>query len=99
MSSKRIELPDDKTLIQQLRQLERRRGWSGKDSIDHRQGSHDDTANSVAGVAVLLDEMPIYADDLGTSVGGGRLVDATDYFGSETNPYPFLRKFNINEPF
>jgi hypothetical protein len=35
INSRRIELPDSKPLIDELRRLERRRGRSGKDSIDH----------------------------------------------------------------
>jgi hypothetical protein len=33
--------------------LERRTARSGKDSIDHPPGAHDDVANAVAGVLVL----------------------------------------------
>jgi hypothetical protein len=43
-----IELPDDAKLLRELRGLERRRGSSGKDRIDHRPGEHDDRANSIA---------------------------------------------------
>src|SRR5262249_47712445 len=49
-----VELPDDKTLFNQLRRLERKRGRAGKDSIDHPPRLHDDLANSVAGVSWLL---------------------------------------------
>src|SRR4051794_25302612 len=46
----RAELLDHPKLINQLCSLERRTARSGKDSIDHSPGSHDDIANAVAGV-------------------------------------------------
>jgi hypothetical protein len=48
-----IELPDDLKLLRELRGLERRRGPSGKDRIDHRPGEHDDLANAVAIAAYM----------------------------------------------
>jgi hypothetical protein len=51
--SKRVELLDNRTLVDQLRHLERRRGRSGKDTIDHPPRLHDDIANAVAGVVSL----------------------------------------------
>lgn len=53
VNSKMVELPDDATLLRELRGLERRRGTAGKDRIDHRPGEHDDVANAVAGVIHL----------------------------------------------
>jgi hypothetical protein len=44
-----VELPDDKRLFNELRRLERRRGRTGKDTVDHPPRLHDDLANSVAG--------------------------------------------------
>ncbi len=49
-----LELPNDAALMRELRGLERRRGFAGKDRIDHRPGSHDDRANAVAGVVYLV---------------------------------------------
>jgi hypothetical protein len=49
-----VELPDVPELLRELRGLERRRGTSGKDRVDHRPGSHDDQAASVAGLVSLL---------------------------------------------
>ncbi len=49
-----VELLDAPDLLRELRGLERRRGPSGRDRVDHSPGSHDDRANSVAGVASLL---------------------------------------------
>jgi hypothetical protein len=42
VNAKRIELPDDRKLIEELRRLERRRGRSGKDTIDHPPRLSDD---------------------------------------------------------
>ncbi|MCU7830316.1 MAG: hypothetical protein KZQ85_14735 [Candidatus Thiodiazotropha sp. (ex Myrtea sp. 'scaly one' KF741663)] len=52
INSRQIELLDHQKLITQICGLERRTARSGKDSIDHAPGSHDDVANAVAGVAV-----------------------------------------------
>jgi hypothetical protein len=52
--SARIELLDDAKILREFRGLERRRGSSGRDRVDHPPGQHDDRANAVAGVAVLL---------------------------------------------
>jgi hypothetical protein len=48
-----LVLPKSERLTNQLCGLERRVARSGKDSIDHGPGSHDDIANSVAGAADL----------------------------------------------
>ena len=59
LNSKRVELPDHKKLIDELRRLERRRGRSGRDSIDHPQYSgSDDIANAVAGVVDMIVSRP-----------------------------------------
>ncbi len=44
---------DHKTLLNELRRLERRTSKSGKDTVDHPPGGHDDVANAVCGVLVL----------------------------------------------
>ena len=56
VNSAGVELPDDAGLLRELRGLERRRGASGRDWVDHAPGAHDDRANAVAGVAYLLAE-------------------------------------------
>jgi hypothetical protein len=48
-----VEIPDDPKLLRQLRGLERRRGSSGRDRVDHPRGQHDDRANVLAGAAYL----------------------------------------------
>jgi phage terminase large subunit-like protein len=54
----RPELPDDPALLRELRGLERRRGPSGRDRVDHRPGGRDDRANTVAGVVEVLLRRP-----------------------------------------
>jgi hypothetical protein len=54
LNSGAVELPDNPTLVTELRRLERRRGRSGKDSVDHPSQGHDDAANSVAGLVYSL---------------------------------------------
>ncbi len=53
LNSSRVELLDNPRLIAQLVGLERRTSRSGKDSIDHGPGGHDDLVNSVAGALIL----------------------------------------------
>jgi hypothetical protein len=54
VNSGRCELPDSPKLVSQLVSLERRtsRG-TGRDSIDHPPGAHDDLSNAVAGAVHL----------------------------------------------
>jgi hypothetical protein len=52
LNSRRIELLDHARLLAQLVGLERRTARSGRDSIDHAPGGHDDIANAVAGALV-----------------------------------------------
>jgi hypothetical protein len=54
LNSRRVHLLDNPKLINQLVGLERRTARSGKDSIDHAPGGHDDIANAVAGVGQLM---------------------------------------------
>lgn len=57
LNSGQTELLDEPRLIGQLCKLERRTARSGKDSIDHGPGGHDDVANAAAG-ALLLAQAP-----------------------------------------
>jgi hypothetical protein len=52
VNSKKVDLLDHPKLLQQLVGLERRTARSGKDSIDHIPGGHDDVCNAVAGAIV-----------------------------------------------
>jgi hypothetical protein len=54
LNSKTCDLLDHARLRMQLIGLERRVARSGKDSIDHGPGGHDDIANSVAGVLTSM---------------------------------------------
>ena len=54
INSRRLEMLDHDQLTSQLVNLERRTSRSGKDSIDHGPGGHDDLSNVLAGVAYRL---------------------------------------------
>jgi hypothetical protein len=53
VNSGSVDLLDHPKMVAQFCGLERRVARSGRDSVDHAPGSHDDIANSVAGVAAL----------------------------------------------
>jgi hypothetical protein len=80
LNSGRVELLDDKRLVAQLCGLERRTSRSGKDSIDHVPGGHDDVANALAGAVVIAaqaaarPEAPIVAPVFVPKTGS---IDAT----------------------
>lgn len=63
-----LEIPDDPVLIAELRGLERKRGPSGRDRVDHPPSGHDDLANAVAGVSHQL-------------LGGQQDVSWSDLYG------------------
>lgn len=65
LNSGRIVLPKSDRLVDQLCGLERRTARSGKDSIDHGPGGHDDLANAVAGAAdlVVTQRAPMHIPD------------------------------------
>jgi hypothetical protein len=54
LNSKKVDLLDNKILINQLTSLERRTSRGGRDQIDHPPNGHDDVANAVAGVCSML---------------------------------------------
>lgn len=54
INSGRVVLLDVPDLLRELRGLERRRGASGRDRVDHRAGAHDDIANSCCGALRLV---------------------------------------------
>lgn len=54
VNAEKVVLLDDAELLRELRGLERRRGTSGRDRVDHRPGSHDDRANAAAGALTLV---------------------------------------------
>jgi len=70
-----LVVPRDPALLRELRGLERRRGPSGRDRVDHHPGAHDDRANAVAGLVALLvgDGAPeaawVFVDGAGATPG------------------------------
>jgi hypothetical protein len=54
INSRRVDLLDHERTTSQLVGLERRTARSGRDSIDHAPGGHDDLCNVLAGVCSLL---------------------------------------------
>ena len=59
-----IDLLDNPRLTSQIVGLERRTARSGKDSIAHAPGGHDDLANAVAGLCEMLANKGRYRSDL-----------------------------------
>jgi hypothetical protein len=53
LNSRTVRLLDNKRLVTQLCNLERRTSRLGRDTIDHPEGGHDDVANAVAGVIAI----------------------------------------------
>ncbi len=71
INSRKVDLLDHPRLIAQLTGLERRTARSGKDSIDHSPGAHDDVVNAVAGAITGL-SIKKYAYDTSLNwVGSG----------------------------
>ena len=66
LCSRKVELLDNEKLKNELRRLERRRGRSGRDTIDHPPRGSDDVANAVAGVVSLacagLGDLSLYQE-------------------------------------
>jgi hypothetical protein len=61
INSGMVELLDSRELVKEFRLLERRRGSSGKDTVDHPKSigggvAHDDLANVTAGLIVCLND-------------------------------------------
>jgi hypothetical protein len=54
LNSKKCDLLDNDRLTNQLLGLERRTARSGRDSIDHAPGGHDDVCNAAAGVLTSM---------------------------------------------
>jgi hypothetical protein len=58
INSGKVELLDNPRLVSQLCALERRVARSGKDSVDHPRGGHDDVVNAAALALVAAALMP-----------------------------------------
>lgn len=54
VAMRKVQLPDNEVLKNQLLSLERKTRQGGKDAIEHPRGLHDDLANACAGCAVML---------------------------------------------
>lgn len=76
VNAARVRLLDHPELLRQLRGLERRRGWGGKDRVDHRRGQHDDLANAAAGAIVLCAQGAAYVP--ARLWGGGVAYEVAD---------------------
>jgi len=75
----RVRLIDNQRVVDQFVQLRRKVGGSGKESVDHVRGTHDDLANSIAGVLWLLS--PVYQPTV--TVGPVIMTQRpTDVFGN-----------------
>jgi hypothetical protein len=67
VTSGQVDLLDNRRMVAQFAQLERRTSRAGRDTIDHPQGGHDDVSNSVAGCIALLatqKQMMRFTDDV-----------------------------------
>ena len=59
LNARKVELLDHPRLIGQFSGLTRHVGRSGKDSIDHGPGGHDDVCNAAAGALTLVATMHV----------------------------------------
>jgi hypothetical protein len=85
LNSGRVELLDHSRLLAQLLGLERRTGRSGRDSIDHAPGAHDDLANAACGALLLAWDVATTpsasepsAEELAAELNGPNFLDAMD---------------------
>jgi hypothetical protein len=91
LNSRRVSLLDDARLIAQLTALERRTARSGRDSIDHPPGQHDDRANAAAGAIVLASGVQQRASGgfvWGSLTGYGPIYGAANDYGRTAEPAP-----------
>jgi len=63
LNSRRCELLESSKLVNQFTGLERRAAASGRETIDHRPGAHDDVANAAAGALVTAIKAASSADN------------------------------------
>lgn len=68
LNSGQVELPPDDKTSRQFIALERRTSRSGRDSIDHPPGGHDDRANAVAGAFSAM-KRRVARGETGTLIG------------------------------
>ena len=83
INSASIELLDNPECLRELRGLERRRGPSGRDRVDHRSGAHDDLANAAAGALVEALDMATYSGISTWNFEDGTICSGFDANGCE----------------
>lgn len=83
VNSGSVVLLDDAETLRELRGLERRRGPSGRDRVDHRPGAHDDRGNSAAGALVLALDLATYSGISVFDYETGEPVSGWDERGNE----------------
>jgi hypothetical protein len=81
VNSRAAVLLDHAECLREFRGLERHRGPSGRDRVDHRRGAHDDLANAVAGALVLAHR--------------SRIVDTSPSAAELDTLRAFSREFNV----
>ncbi len=90
-----VRLVDDPALLTELARLERRTSRSGRDTVDHPPGAHDDRANAAAGALWLaVNDAPVEFSPEHFVVGGvpAALSDPTSPWADEhpdTPPWPY----------
>jgi hypothetical protein len=84
LNSGKVELLDNARLLAQLQALERRTSRSGRDSIDHGPGGHDDVVNAAGGALVLA------ASGVGTVDFLAGLVVGPPLLMADPHPWPSL---------
>jgi len=89
VNSRKVDLLDHPKLLQQLVGLERRVARSGKDSIDHGPGAHDDIANAVAGALTSVGVRKYAYDSSMAWVGAGHLNESMDFRAGRISRYLF----------
>ncbi len=90
----RLRVPNHKTLIRELRLLERRVHRSGRDTVDHGPAGSDDHSNSVAGAMWALRERP--PREIRARIWGGPAEDAGQRLsvGHGLSPYTGSTSFD-----
>lgn len=87
LNSRKVELLDHPKLIAQLSGLERRTARSGRNSIDHAPGAHDDVANACAGALLAALNAHKRRTFFGSyGYGGGRITWRDPETGLEIDP-------------
>jgi hypothetical protein len=89
-----VSIPDHPQLVRELRLLERRSARSGKDTVDHGVGGHDDHANSLFGalhLAARRPEVKLVSPGVWTE-SGGWISEPRVHRGRASPPAPSQRE-------